>query len=324
MKRSKDTREKIFDVFATNLTNVKTLLGLKLSGELPDGTITEINQPMYICPLCLRGYTKVALDQSFHNPLTIEDVPPKSLGGKPLLLTCKECNSKGGYLLDSVLKQHLQSQGFLKLSPGSKVLGKVSVNNLSSVNSLIKLGENREFFFQVDVKNYMVKKHIQEFQSSGSGGNINFTVNIPNRTNVAPAILKIGYLLAFNYLGNLMLLSPNIEKIVRQINNPEQKILPHTSVTKINKDEHYKEGLYFLTSPENYRCFFVAFTLKIDGLSENFGVFIPGPGEDGWRHFVNIKNLNKEAKLSFKDVSFNDMVTNNKLVNGYHYLWQNL
>jgi len=81
MKRPKDAREKIFDVFATNLTYVKTLLGGKLSGELPDGTIIEINQPMYICPLCLKGYTKVALDQNFHNPLTLEDVPPKSLGG---------------------------------------------------------------------------------------------------------------------------------------------------------------------------------------------------------------------------------------------------
>ncbi len=324
MKRSKDTREKIFDVFATNLTNVKTLLGLKLSGELPDGTITEINQPMYICPLCLRGYTKVALDQNFHNPLTIEDVPPKSLGGKPLLLTCKECNSKGGYLLDSALNQHLQSQWFLILSPGAKVVGKVSVNKLGAVNSTIKFGEKREIFFQVDGKNYMVKKHIQELQSSESGGDINFTVKIPNPTRATVAILKIGFLLSFNYLGNLMLLSPNIEKIVRQINHPDQKILPHTSVTKINQDEHYKKGLYFLTSPENYRSFFVAFSLKIDGLSESFGVFIPGPGENGWQHFENIKNLTRGAKLAFKDISFNDMVTNENLVNGYHYLWKNL
>ena len=324
MKRPKDTREKIFDVFATNLTNVKTLLGFKISGELSDGTITEINQPMYICPLCLRGYTKIALDQSFQNPLTIEDVPPKSLGGKPLLLTCKECNSKGGYLLDSVLKQHLQSQRFIKLSPGSKVLGKVSVNKLGAVNSIIEVKENRELFFHVDSNNYLVKKHIHELQTSQSSGKLVFTVNIPNATKAVVGILKIGYLLSFNYLGNLMLLSPNIEKVVRQIDHPDQKILPHTSVTKINQDEHYKEGLYFLTSPENYKCFFVAFTLKFDGLTENFGVFLPGPGEDGWRHFENIKNLNKETKLSFKDVSFNDMVTNNKLVNGYHYLWKNL
>jgi hypothetical protein len=324
MKRPKDAREKIFDVFATNLTYVKTLLGGKLSGELPDGTIIEINQPMYICPLCLKGYTKVALDQNFHNPLTLEDVPPKSLGGKPLLLTCKECNSKGGYLLDSVLKQHLQSQGFLKLSPGSKVAGKVSVNKLGAVKSIIEVKENKELFFHVDGNNYLVRKHISELQTSELGGKVDFTVNIPSATRAGIAILKIGYLLSFNYLGNLILLSPNIEKIVRQINNPDQKILPHTCVTKINKDEHYKEGLYLLTCPANYRSFFVAFSLKIDGLSESFGVFLPGPGEDGWRHFENIKNLNKKATLSFKDVTFNDMVTNKDLVDGYHYLWKNL
>jgi len=291
---------------------------------LPDGTITEIAEPIYICPLCLRGYTKLALDQNFHNPLTLEDVPPKSLGGKPLLLTCKECNSKAGYMLDSVLMHHIQSQGFFQLSPGSKVVGKVSVNKLGAVNSIIKMGGNRELYFQVDGENYMVQKHILELNTSESGGNIDFTFQIPSRTLAWVAILRIGYLLSFNYLGNLMLLSPNIEKIVRQVNHPDQRILPHSSVTKINKKEGFKAGLYFLTSPESYRCFFVTFSIQIDGYSENFGVFIPGPGEDGWRHFENIKSLKSDSNLSFKDISFNDMVTNKNLVNGYHYLWKNL
>jgi len=317
-------RERIFEIFATNLTYVRNLYNLKIGGETSNGKIVEIKEPLYICPLCLRGYTKIALSQNIPNPLTLEDVPPKSLGGKPLILTCKECNSRSGSLLDGVLKKHLQSQRFFKLSPGSKVEGKVSINKMSPVRSMIRVGENKEFFFKVNDKNYMVKKHLHELQTNMAGCKIDFTVNIPNRKNAAAAILRVGYLLAFNYLGNLMLLSPNIHKITEQISHPDQKILPHSSVMSINKDEGFKSGLYFLKEPENCRCFFVTFCLKVDKSPEYYGVFIPGPGEEGWRNYENIKNLNKNIKLTFKDISFNDMITNEKLVNGYYYLWNNL
>ena len=47
----------------------------------------------YACPICARATTSV-------EALTVEDVPPRRVGGKPLILTCEPCNSKGGRLLD--------------------------------------------------------------------------------------------------------------------------------------------------------------------------------------------------------------------------------
>lgn len=47
--------------------------------------------PLYVCPLCVRGTT-----EDHVAALTREHVPPASLGGRRLVLTCGECNSRAG------------------------------------------------------------------------------------------------------------------------------------------------------------------------------------------------------------------------------------
>ncbi|HUY99603.1 MAG TPA: hypothetical protein VMU89_04590 [Thermomicrobiaceae bacterium] len=53
--------------------------------------------PGYVCPECLTAFPREALGDG---RLTVEDVPPVVLGGKPLLLTCKACNNRAGRLHD--------------------------------------------------------------------------------------------------------------------------------------------------------------------------------------------------------------------------------
>lgn len=45
----------------------------------------------YVCPLCRHGYTRETIAA-----LTREHVPPKALGGRPLVLTCRRCNHNAG------------------------------------------------------------------------------------------------------------------------------------------------------------------------------------------------------------------------------------
>jgi hypothetical protein len=61
----------------------------------------------YICPLCLDAFSLDDLDQTLPNPLTLEDAPPKSLGGKANTLTCKSCNNTMGKEIDSHLTLRL-------------------------------------------------------------------------------------------------------------------------------------------------------------------------------------------------------------------------
>lgn len=59
--------------------------------------------PVYPCPICLTPFTRDALEDG---RLTAEDVPPKSLGGRPWLLTCKTCNNLAGMSIDADAKDH--------------------------------------------------------------------------------------------------------------------------------------------------------------------------------------------------------------------------
>lgn len=56
------------------------------------------SQPTYPCPICLTPFTAEALAQK---QLSAEHVPPESLGGRELLLTCRGCNNSSGTKLDA-------------------------------------------------------------------------------------------------------------------------------------------------------------------------------------------------------------------------------
>jgi hypothetical protein len=59
------------------------------------------DQPTYPCPICLTPFTVEALAD---NRLSAEHVPPKSVGGHELVLTCTVCNNSAGTKLDAHAK----------------------------------------------------------------------------------------------------------------------------------------------------------------------------------------------------------------------------
>lgn len=68
----------------------------ELEEQLPE-------DPLYPCPLCLALFYESAIDAG---ALTAEHVPPKSTGGKAILLTCKPCNNDQGSKFDHHALKH--------------------------------------------------------------------------------------------------------------------------------------------------------------------------------------------------------------------------
>ena len=62
--------------------------------------LISIDQDCYCCPLCKKMFLPKALEVGI---LTLEHAPPKEVGGRPLALTCKECNSIAGYSIDAAV-----------------------------------------------------------------------------------------------------------------------------------------------------------------------------------------------------------------------------
>src|SRR5260370_40382262 len=53
----------------------------------------------YLCPLCLD--VMLTVEEFATGELTVEHVPPETLGGDDMVLTCKGCNSQAGSWFDA-------------------------------------------------------------------------------------------------------------------------------------------------------------------------------------------------------------------------------
>jgi hypothetical protein len=116
MAKNEQKRQKLFPLYLTNIKLITNRLGWKLGFENESGKFVKVEEP-YICPICNQIFSSELLIQTDDNlnPLTLEDVPPKKLGGKPILLTCKNCNNEiGGKKLDSKLIWNLEMEPYYK------------------------------------------------------------------------------------------------------------------------------------------------------------------------------------------------------------------
>jgi len=73
-------------------------LGARAYDQVRPGTYAV---PTYVCPICVAPFAVEALD---NGQLSVEHVPPQSVGGRGLLLTCTACNNIAGTKLDAAAK----------------------------------------------------------------------------------------------------------------------------------------------------------------------------------------------------------------------------
>jgi hypothetical protein len=94
----------------------------------------------YACPLCLRLSRSPAT-------FTLEDVPPRSVGGRPLLLTCEGCNSLSGHTCDWHWANFWALEGFVTGDMRGPVDVQFTYEDLRSVAELSK--ENGSFTLKI-------------------------------------------------------------------------------------------------------------------------------------------------------------------------------
>ena len=316
-------RKRIFDLYSDNLIKVQKVYDFKLGFETETGP-QFITDNLYVCPLCADGFMENMLDQNKKNPLTLEDLPPKSVGGKAKILTCKKCNNTSGTQLDKLIINSLESESFLKLIPDSIVSTNLKVNNKYHLRSRLKIAheDKYQFIFRVKQSPYY-QACLDEMKKDWSNTKINVSFNIPNKSKTSIALLRIGYLLAFYYLGHRLLYEGNLHKIRETILNPENNQLPHSGVFLLSDLSPISEGIHLLMEPKEYRSFFIVFKIKLKTYSKIIAVPIPGPGDQGWTNYTKLSQLDKGIQLNFRDFTSADYIENIDLVNAYDYIFIN-
>ena len=181
----------------------------------------------YICPICLDQFAESALDQKIENPLSLEDAPPKSLGGKAKILTCKKCNNTCGHEIDKHLTERMQELDNHKFMTNTEFTAKFEING-NTVQGKISIDENGTMTaYHMNKNNNPIKlKDYIKTAKKDTVINLQIDKKQVNPINLQIALLKTGYLLTFEKYGYSLILDNSYQRIRNQLRNPLEIIYP--------------------------------------------------------------------------------------------------
>lgn len=269
----------------------------------------------YPCPLCARGFSREALEDG---TLTIEHAPPDALGGRPICLTCKDCNSTAGHTVDAHMRRRETSFDFAagtmeKPHPARVQVGETSVNvdYYFGPAGILVIGDPKRNHPETQAR------FQAEFESrfrSGSTGDLSYTVTPLKIRHEAQldlvGWLRSAYLVAFATLGYRYIFQRRLEVVRRQLQTPEEPIIDCFSVVlpKAARDERH---FIFVEKPAHLRGLLLQMGRRViflpwldDGLYESVreekkrgtdfhakvsGHFLPWPKEP--RHLIDFDQL---------------------------------
>jgi len=200
----------------------------------------------YVCPICLRVFKET-------DSLSKEHVPPSSLGGKVLCLTCGDCNSEAGYRVDTHAHRERLSRSFLSRDAQSR-RAKLDVRG-TAVNIELKRDETGTRIHIPKGQNdpEVVKRfpwHMSDLIECGGEFRLQDTVSYSKR-KADISYLKSAYLAAFAKLGYAYILRPALNRVRKQIQNPSEICL---EVVRLYASDIDAVPKAFLLVQEPVRC----------------------------------------------------------------------
>jgi hypothetical protein len=288
-----DKRLQIFKRFSENLKFLKK--NAIISKDIGD-------EPIYICPICLGRFTFESLDQNSDNPLTLEDVPPKSLGGKANILTCRICNNKSGHFLEPHLKDYLVELDKHQFVPNSEFYVQIEKDGKTVQGKIFAQEDGSLKIIHYAEKNnpIVLEQFIESVKSSVSRlVNILFYPKKISKQALDIAFLKIGYLKAFEKYGYAFILNSEYDIIRQQIMNPEEKLYKVQLLIDLPELKGIV-GVPFIIE-KNLEVILPSFELKTIFRTHHFSIFVPltkKPTEEIYNELI--KRINLYKKYPFK------------------------
>lgn len=179
----------------------------------------EGEPPGYICPICLR----IVRDAQ---ELTREHVPPKSMGGRVICLTCKNCNNRAGHTIDAAMNERrLMSQVMVSGTKGKQQI-QLRADGLNVNASLVRQGSGAHF--NIDPR-HNDPHSVEQFNAAAStSGNLKLEIYYRNKFSERQAMvgyLRAAYLFLFAKYGYEWILHRSLDTVREQIKNPENELI---------------------------------------------------------------------------------------------------
>lgn len=290
-------RKRIFELYSKNWEFTQEYL--------PKLNIDDAYKKGLLCPLCFKLFREEGLKQKYSDSLTLEDIPPKKLGGKASILTCKKCNNESGHKLDSKLLRQRHVNSFLKGDQNSNVDVFVAIEGSFRAKGNLTLDSKKNIFrlhFNDDNTKRIVES-LRKLPNEGISKELSFRFEEPSRRISQIAELRIAYLIAFSKWGYALIIENTYQPIRDQIIEPEKEILPSFGVMNPEELSH-GDGLFIVTEPRELSSILVIFSLKLKHKTEKRAVLLPGLGEDCMKFYETIRNLKGKTNLKYTEITF--------------------
>lgn len=290
-------REKIFDIYSENIKLCLNQLNrcLTING-------TPCNEKFYFCPICYKVFFKDALDIKLPNHLTLEDVPPKSLGGNPKLLTCKLCNNRSGEKMDKQLKWHIEENLLDTEIPIIKRV-KLKINEFSGTGT-IKANKDGGGEFIIDsYSNSELDNNFGNIANDWKNVKITTNFKMPNPKTVQLALVKIAYLMMCSKFGYGYFYTDSAQSIRRIIYENDFIIVPF----ELNlQDAHLKlkQDIYYIKSPIEARGYLAKIDLKISDKLKEYYIPISGPNVN---YIEYLESIPRKKNIAFEIISLPEL-----------------
>jgi hypothetical protein len=199
----------------------------KLTGESDIG---------YVCPICLNNFPQI-------QDLTEEHVPPDSVGGKVLCLTCRKCNSELGHQIDSHVHREQLSHSFM--AKDGKTRRATLIKDGQSLNVEVRNdahGPTIQILRQNEPQ--LIDKLQLKVLLSGSDLTLRDRISY-SRSKANVGYLKSAYLAAFAKLGYTYILRPELDRVRQQIRSPHVQLLKLFRLEASGADDVEKALLLF-------------------------------------------------------------------------------
>ncbi|RZK11128.1 MAG: hypothetical protein EOO46_07865 [Flavobacterium sp.] len=267
--------QRIFNRFAENLKSTMADNNLALT---KDGQ--KIDQMYYLCPISLMLFPQESL---IAGRLTIEHVPPRSLGGKPLLLTSKAINSADGHSTDKTMLNFFQTENFKSGNGGILTIISSEELDLNGVGVMLSIGKVRG---KLGIKMLTSTTNMEALDYKGlfknwNGGKFKVRGNLQNSIE-QKTLLKCAYLTAFASIGYPLIMSK--EGLREQTFGPLIDFLNGVSLEKsfpcVFFNHHApieNSHLGIVTWEGGNRCFVVNLNFKLNDVNFQYAVFLPHP-----------------------------------------------
>jgi hypothetical protein len=230
--------------------------------------------PFYVCPQCLRAFGADAWD---HKVITRDHVPPESIDGQRLTLTCQPCNNHvGGSDLDSHMRLEADFYDFLSGNLDQTRAHLTTHSGTVPIQITVTDGSIKAFGVPEAVHPDEHQRVMSSFdEATQEGGWEDFRITFEfkpfSKERAATGWLRTAYLAFFATLGYRFVMRPELHEVRAKFRDPENHGLRNFRVTTPTFTR--EPTLVRIDSPDAFRSYAMLYRHHV--------VFLPRYGDSG-------------------------------------------